>query len=405
MTADRRVYAAWLSRALTPGGGSFSRLLRSFSSVEEIYHAEESAIRRALGRASADLPALLDRSLADATKDVQYCIATQTQIVSYFDRAYPARLRRLSSPPAVLYIRGTLPSEDARSIAIVGSRRTSKEGRLETFRIASELARAGCVTVSGLAKGTDGVCAAGTLAGGGSTVAVLAGGVDTVYPRTHETLAEACMREGALLSEFPIGTRPLRYHFPIRNRLIAGMCDCLLLTEGDEKSGSLITARIAMREGRTVYALCMRERRYQGRAADLLLSEGAFGVADAGAFYAALGIDSTAELPFDRGTVDRALFRFGVDLGNTPEAEIKDTGASVHTVSKEQENVAVNSIQQPLDARILACLARMTEADLDQLCEQITDVSPSKLQTALMMLSVSGKVELTPGGRYRHIPA
>ncbi len=405
MTADRQVCAVWLSRALTAGSGSFPRLLRVFSSPEEIYHADERLLRTALGTLRADLPALLDRSLTDAIKDVRYCEATQTQIISYFDDAYPARLRKLASPPAVLYLRGTLPTEDTPSVAIVGSRRTSQKGRYETFRIAYGLARAGYATVSGLAKGMDGVAAAGTLALGGCSVAVLAGGVDTVYPRSHETLAEALVKSGALISEFPIGTRCLRYHFPIRNRLIAGMCDALLLTEGDVKSGSLITARIAMREGRKVFALRMKDEGYANGASDLLISEGALCVDGAKAFFDRLSIDSMENEPPDRGMTDRALFRFGVDLGANGGAEKNTDDAYASAASVSKEDIAAEGEEQTLDTRILTCLARMTEADLDQLCEQIDGVSPSSIQTALMMLSVSGKVEMIAGGRYRYIPA
>lgn len=407
MTEDKRIYAVWLSRALTAGGGSFPRLLRAFSSPEEIYRAEKATLCEVLGTQRADLSALLDHSLTDAIKDVRYCDATQTEIISYFDRAYPARLRRIASPPAVLYVRGTLPTDTAPCIAIVGSRRTSDVGRRETFRIAEALGRAGYVTVSGLAKGVDGVCAAGTLAGGGISVAVLAGGVDTVYPRSHEALAASLVKGGALVSEFPIGKRPLRYHFPIRNRLIAGLCDALLLTEGEEKSGSVITARIAMREGRTVYALCIKDADYCKDAAMLLSSEGAVSVNSVNTLLDKLSVDGKEQEPLTGGMIDRALARFGVDLGTAPEAETQSPDAehAEASVKEEQETVNTeNTDGQTLEARILTCLAQLGEADLDQLCEQLGDATPARIQTALMMLSVSGRVEPVPGGRYRYIP-
>ena len=178
----------------------------------------------------------------------------------------------------------------------------------------------------------------------------------------------------------------------------------MLLTEGEEKSGSVITARIAMREGRTVYALCIKDADYCKDAAMLLSSEGAVSVNSVNTLLDKLSVDGKEQEPLTGGMIDRALARFGVDLGTAPEAETQSPDAEHAAASVKEEQETANTDGQTLEARILTCLAQLGEADLDQLCEQIGDATPARIQTALMMLSVSGRAEPVPGGRYRYIP-
>lgn len=168
----------------------------------------------------------------------------------------PQQLRAIPDPPVSIYVRGTLPAGPERSIAIVGSRRITPYGRAVTERLARELASAGVVVVSGLALGVDAAAHGASLNAGGVTVAVLPGGIDRVYPRSHEPLARQIINSGGCLVSEHAGTYSPRQHdFLIRNRLIAGLADAVLVTEAAERSGSLNTARHALEQGKTVFAV------------------------------------------------------------------------------------------------------------------------------------------------------
>ena len=169
------------------------------------------------------------------------------------DPAFPALLAALSDPPLGLFVRGGLPALPA--VAVVGARRCSAYGREVAEYLGRELAGGGACVVSGMARGVDGAAHRGALAGGGPTVAVWGAGPDRVYPREHAALADEIAGRGALLTEYPPGTPPLAAHFPERNRLIAGLARVVIVVEADERSGALVTARLALDEGRDVMAV------------------------------------------------------------------------------------------------------------------------------------------------------
>ena len=168
---------------------------------------------------------------------------------------YPAILAEISDPPHALFVRGTLRANE-RCVAIVGTRRETRYGRTQAHQIAKEMAEAGITVVSGLARGIDTAAHEGALAGGGRTVAVLANGIDSVYPEENRELAQRIVDAGgAVITEFPFGTEPMGFRFPIRNRIISGMSQAILLVEGQAKSGAMITASCAADQGREVFAL------------------------------------------------------------------------------------------------------------------------------------------------------
>ncbi len=177
------------------------------------------------------------------------------RIILHGEPAYPRGLMEIADPPPVLYVVGELCKEDRLALAIVGSRAASTHGRLHAERIASKLAARGLTIVSGLAMGIDTWAHRGALAGGGRTVAVLGCGLDYPYPKHNRELRRAIARQGALISEFRMGARPVPMNFPRRNRVISGLAMGTLVVEAAEKSGSLITARYALEQGRDVFAI------------------------------------------------------------------------------------------------------------------------------------------------------
>ena len=188
---------------------------------------------------------------------------------------FPSLLAEIPNPPAVLWVRGDLSICEKTVVAIVGARAASREGVEAAGVIAADLARAGIVVASGLARGIDAAAHAGALDGGGTTIAVLGTGIDRVYPQEHELLFERIAAKGLLLTEFPPGSLPYPGHFPRRNRIISGLSRAVLVVEAAEKSGSLVTARMAADQGRDVMAMPGLTAGGRNRGAHALLRDGA----------------------------------------------------------------------------------------------------------------------------------
>ena len=191
------------------------------------------------------------------------------------DEAYPPLLRTIADPPPVLWVRGNLAALSRHAVAIVGSRAATPYAIEVAARLAGELADRGIMVVSGLARGADGSAHRGCLEAGGTTVAVLGSGPDVIYPSEHRQLAVDICREGALVSEHGPGVPPLQEHFPLRNRLISGISVGVVVVEANEKSGSLITARYALEQGRDVMAVPGSVLGGRNRGSHALLKDGA----------------------------------------------------------------------------------------------------------------------------------
>jgi DNA processing protein len=211
---------------------------------------------------------------------------------------YPARLRRIHDPPPGLFIRGAaeLTVFDAPCVAVVGARACSAYGATVAAELARGLARAGVVVVSGLARGIDGAAHRGAL-DTGTTVAVLGCGVDRDYPRAHRALAASIAARGLIVSEYPPGVEPTPWRFPARNRIVAGLCDATLVVEARERSGALITADLALDEGREVLAVPGEITSLLSKGTNHLLRLGAIPVTCLGDVLSAVGVDPVAASP------------------------------------------------------------------------------------------------------------
>jgi DNA processing protein len=188
-------------------------------------------------------------------EELSRCRLVNCRILTLADEAYPALLRQISIPPPVIYLRGNLTPEDEKSLSIVGCRKPSMYGKEAALQFARSLAEVGFTVVSGLARGIDAQAHQGALDSGGRTIAVLAHGLDRVYPEEHRDLHDLIVKSGAVISEFPLGTSPMKENFPRRNRLISGLSLGVLVVEAGVKSGALITARWAAEQGREVFAV------------------------------------------------------------------------------------------------------------------------------------------------------
>ena len=268
-------YWIWLSLACTPGAQTFGKLISRFSSPMEIYNADREEIVACIGSKSKDVNALSDKRLDKASKILDFCLCKNVGILVYDSPEFPKTLKSISNPPVLLYYRGKLPDFNSDFFAsVVGTRRLSEYGRKNAFVISQDLARAGATIVSGMAIGIDGVAHAGAISENMPTVAVLGSGIDVCYPKQHLRLAREIVKNGCVLTEYSPGTGPERHNFPARNRIISGLSSLVLVIEGREKSGALITARCAQEQGKTVYALPGNVGNINSELTNLLIKNG-----------------------------------------------------------------------------------------------------------------------------------
>ena len=233
----------------------FRTLLQAFSSPRAVFSATAQTLRviPGIGPKTADhIRSFSDWGMAE--REIERARELGTAIVTCEDPVYPRNLLNIYDYPPLLYVRGSLCPEEI-CVAVVGSRLASVYGRYTTEKISRELALQGITIVSGLARGIDAAAHRGALSGKGRTIAVLGCGLDIVYPPENEDLAAAVVAHGALITEFPFGTPPNAPNFPSRNRIISGISLGVVVVEAGEKSGSLITARIAAEQGRSVFAV------------------------------------------------------------------------------------------------------------------------------------------------------
>ncbi len=258
------------------GPVAFKNGLLAFGSLEGILGAQASEWRRVEGLARLDRNELEQRKLFDAAdREIEKAFQAGVDILTFFDERYPALLKEIHDPPILLFAKGKLPSTQKLNIAIVGSRLASLYGLKMAESIARDLAASGMVIVSGLALGIDAAAHRGALAAKGLTIAVLGSGLGKVYPPANKKLAAQIAETGTLLSEYPMDMSPLPAYFPMRNRIISGLSRAVLVAEAREQSGALITADLALEEGREVYALPGNADSAKSRGSNWLLKQGA----------------------------------------------------------------------------------------------------------------------------------
>jgi len=248
--------AAWIDLSLVPGLGSqaFRSLLSAFGLPTQVLAATRSQLGRVVSQALVEL--ILDRSRSPfVEKALQWATQSRHSILTLADSQYPKQLLEIPDPPAILYVSGETGFLSSPGLAIVGSRNATPQGVENARRFARALSDAGLTIISGLALGVDSAAHAGGLEGRGSTIAVLGTGIDIVYPRGNDSLANEISLRGALVSEFPLDTPPKASNFPRRNRLISGLARGCLVVEAAIDSGSLITARLAAEQGRDVFSI------------------------------------------------------------------------------------------------------------------------------------------------------
>ena len=249
-------YWVWLAELPRLKGPFRLALLRHFGSPEDIFFADREELLLAEDVPPGQAELALNRDLSAADRILADCQRLGQRILTIQDAEYPQRLRNIFDPPLVLYVKGRMPVMDEEAaIAVVGTRECTPYGTACGERLGRELAASGAVVVTGLARGVDSAAARGALRAGGSVVGVTGGGLDVVYPPENGDLYADVAARGVLLSEYPPGSPPDKAHFPVRNRIMSGLSVAARVVEAPGHSGALITARLALEQGREVYAV------------------------------------------------------------------------------------------------------------------------------------------------------
>jgi len=268
----------WVALSLVPGVGSvlFKRLLDQFKTPDAVFRATLRDLLRVEG-VGKKVAEEIQKGPAEKKTERELRLVKEAggTLLTIADEHYPLRLREIYDPPPLLYLRGELREEDNLALSIVGSRKTSPYGRWITEKISQEIVRHGITIVSGMARGIDSVAHGGAISGGGRTLAVLGCGIDVIYPPENRTLFGQIIDHGAVLSEFPMGSRPEGIHFPRRNRIISGLSIGVVVVQASAKSGSLITAEYALEQGREVFAIPGNVGADGSRGTNRLIKEGA----------------------------------------------------------------------------------------------------------------------------------
>lgn len=414
-------YWLWLTTRRFIGSQAVRKLLRHFGTPEAIYAADPDTLRCLNLLSSRELEALADHSMDLPEKILADCYEQNISILTLQDAQYPERLRNIYDPPAVLYYRGRLPNFDTEpAVAVVGTRNCTPYGILMARQLGYQMANDGALVVSGLAAGIDRYAMEGALSAERPVTGVLGGGVDVVYPSGNRLLYEDVAVRGCLLSEYPPGTQPLSAHFPVRNRIIAGLTLGCLVVEAPEDSGALITARLALEQGRDVFAVPGNVGSVKSRGCNRLLKEGAILVENGwdvmqeyeAAFPGVVRNRSGGE----RLTLSRKEYKTAsqnavqqAEARTAPEE--KTEAAPSAEVSAETADPPVQDSQVYLDLqamqstrsrdqlRILQALAG-GPVHADDIVER-TQLRTATVNAALSLLEVDGLVEKLPGRHYK----
>lgn len=360
----------WLSLSLVPGlglGGAW-RLLRHFKRPSLVLQSPPAKFAQVEGLRKSQLKGLLSGVdwYQKGEIELKRLETFGAEVLSYDSPLYPPLLKQLIDPPLLLFVLGDPGLLAQKSIAIVGSRAATAYGRRTSFQLAEGLVGFSFTIVSGLALGIDTEAHRGTMSGGGNTVAVLGCGLDVVYPKQNQSLFRQIAKEGAVVSEYPLGTRPEGFRFPARNRIIAGISSGVVVVEAAKRSGSLITAQIALDIGRDVFAVPGQVDSFKSEGAHWLLQQGAKLV---------LGASDIAD-------------EYGMSFFSN--------------VLTDKEKSSENNVELDPDAITLLQFIEPYAMTIEELIV-LSGMVPARVSELLLFLELEGIIEMLPGDQLRKI--
>ena len=343
-------------------------LISELGSVEAILAADESRLL-AVGGVGRDLAAKItsQREQIDADAEIGKAAEMGARIITPLDKEYPKHLKEIHDPPLALYVLGDIQAKDKHAVAVVGTRRATRYGIDCAERLSYELAQAGFVVISGLARGIDTAAHKGALKAGGRTVAVIGSGLNCIYPAENRQLAKEISEQGAVISEFALDRKPDKSSFPIRNRVVSGMSMGTIVIEAGVKSGAMITATQAMEQGRSVFAVPGRIDSHGSRGPHRLIRDGA------------RLIESIDDV------IDELQFLLPTSVGRggrRDSGKTGDTGQSLASLTADESRLV-----DLLDAG---------ELDVDSIIRN-TGLEPAKVSSMLIGLEMKRVIRMLPG--------
>jgi DNA processing protein len=386
LTNEEELY--WLALRMIPGLGTrrIGLLLERMRTPQAIFRASASELE------AAGLTGAVARSVAsgcsfdDAASQQQKARESGAQLITLGDARYPETLRKIFDPPPVLFTRGRTELLASICIGVVGTRHPTPYGVAAAERLSGDLARAGVTITSGMARGIDTTAHKAALAADGTTIAVLGCGVDIVYPSENRKLAAEIAVKGLIVSEFPMEATAFPQNFPIRNRIISGLSCGILVIEGAQYSGSAITARLAIDQGREVFAVPGNITSKMSWGPNLLIKQGAKLVQDWN--------DVVVDLP---QTAQRRLIDEGRQRILNQGLTIPDETSPNNSASQQPH---LNEPHQQVARRVLATLKIDQATQLDLLVDTLEDASPSEIIAALFELEILGLAKQLPGRNF-----
>jgi len=382
LTINRDEELHWLALRLVPGLGARNagKLIARFRTPQAVFRASRTELEGAGVSGALAQSIASGCSFEDAVLQQEKMLETGTAAIAITDPRYPALLREIFDPPVVLFARGRTELLSAIMLGVVGTRRPTPYGVAAAERLAGDLARAGLAIVSGMARGIDAAAHRAALAAQSDTIAVLGCGVDIVYPSENRNLSAEIASKGLVLSEFPMGSTAFPQNFPIRNRIISGMSVGLLVVEGAQYSGSAITARLALDQGREVFAVPGNITSKMSWGPNLLIKQGAKLVQDWN--------DVVVDLPPE---VRRQLIESGKN-------RLLAQGLSAEAATSEPVQASFSNGN--ISRRLLEKLKPDAGTHLDVLVESLEDLSASEIIASLFELELTGLVKQLPGKNF-----
>jgi DNA processing protein len=362
----------WLALAMTPGLGSrlAGKLLRQFGSPAQIFHASLTELEACRISAAAAQAVHDRRAYKDAEEELARVQKLGCRLLNWDEPEYPQRLLEIYDPPPLLYVRGDATVLNRHSISIVGTRRPTPYGNQVAERLGRDLAERGLTIVSGMARGIDSSAHTGACqASHGAAIGVLGNGVDVIYPKENRKLFGEVERRGALISEFPFGTHPAPENFPVRNRVVAGLSLGVVVVQGAQYSGSLITARLAMEFSREVYGVPGNITVDVSFAPNQLIKQGAKLVTS--------WEDVVEELP----------------------TEVRAELFEVQTTTREERASLLAAELSPTQKKVFGLLGEDAAVHVDELVER-AELTSSEVLVALCELEMKGIVRQMPGKQF-----
>lgn len=388
-------YWLWLTLALRQSSRKLASALEYFETPLDIYRAKEQDFRKVNLLTRKDAAALCDKSLSAAENIMTECRKKGIHILTLDNPHYPRLLANIFDPPCVLYVkcRERIDLNSALSVAMVGTRKMSAYGRAAAIELAGDLARAGVTVVSGMARGIDGAAHTGALRAGGKTVAVLGCGVDVVYPPEHGEMMKQIIQSGMVISEYPPGSRPLPNHFPTRNRIISGLSAGTVVVESPEAGGSLITASLALEQGRDVFAVPGDINRPLSDGTNELIRQGAHLVSSA--------LDIISEYREEYVSVFENVLHAEQEnpqaTGSSEMPAVQNETDDPLPALPTLDNEAYQSLP-PEEKAIVDCLS-LTPSHVDTLAEK-TGLPVQQLNASLTLLEMKGMISQLAGRHF-----